>query len=311
MADLGVKPRRHKGPQSQQSCTESQRRPGTFYESRRSETPAPWLLRPKHANSVLCYLVSSLHSPLRMCKQLLLLVLLTAGATSLPASADAESTVAHTDLSLRMETDTNMPLPGSNIAVTVTIDNDGDFSADDAVVSIPVPTGLSLIGATTIGGSYDESAGEWTTGEVQPFVSKSLRLDMIVDVDGPATISIVADLSSVTSSFGSFDPDSSPGNSDPCEDDYASLVLQPAGVPFLDAGSGAPDAGACPGPVSPVDGGPGGSAADAGDLDAGTQVPDDSGSGCGCAVAGSTASSWQLLLLGLFLLLGRPKRRQC
>jgi MYXO-CTERM domain-containing protein/uncharacterized repeat protein (TIGR01451 family) len=239
-----------------------------------------------------------------MSKQLLLLVLLSAGIAVLPARADAESTVANTDLSLRMQTATTMPLPGSNIAVTVTIDNDGDFAADDAIVSIPVPTGLSLIGATALGGSYNESAGEWTTGEVQPFVGKSLVLDMIVDVDAPSSISIVADLRSVTTSFGSSDPDSSPGNSDPCEDDYATLELRPAGVP----GSGAPDAGACRGPGSAVDGGPGGSAADAGDLDAGTGVPDDSGSGC--AVAGSPASSWQLLLLGLFLLLRRRKHRQ-
>jgi uncharacterized repeat protein (TIGR01451 family)/MYXO-CTERM domain-containing protein len=243
-----------------------------------------------------------------MLKQAQLLALLAAGALALPATAEAESTVAYTDLSLRMETATEMPLPGSNIAVTVTIDNDGDFAADDAVVSIPIPTGLTFIGATTVGGSYDDLAGEWTTGEVQPFVAKSLRLDFIVDVDGPPTISIVADLASFTSSFGSFDRDSTPGNADPCEDDYASVVLQVAGVPFLDAGSGTPDAGTCSGPGLPVDGGPTGSAADAGDLDPGPDSPGDSG--CGCGVANSPASSWSLLLLGLCVLFRRQKSLQ-
>ena len=238
-----------------------------------------------------------------MTKRILILAALGAGLGTLPAPVHGESTVAYTDLSLDFDTATPTPLPGSNLLVELTVFNDGDFNAEEAVVSVSVPDGLTLISANPIGGSFDEQSGEWTTGEVATFAGKVLQLNFVVDVDGPPSIAIVADLLSFNSSFGSFDPDSTPGNADPCEDDYALLLLSVAGVP--DAGMGAPDAGSCGGgPFVPADAGPGQAGGDAGDLDGGLGEGGNSGGG-GCSVADGGAGNWPLLLLGLCILLWR------
>ncbi len=246
-------------------------------------------------------LAHRLHSPKAMHVQRLApLALLALALVSRPGAAHAESAVAYTDIALHLTSPASTVDSESIVQVTLTLANEGTFGTGSASVSVPLPEGLSFVGAVTETGSYDSQTAMWTSSTISSYESFTLVLDYMVNSEGPSEITVTAELIAFDSEYGSYDPDSVPDNGDECEDDYDSLTLQVAGRPLLDAGVPATD---CEpeGPGQPID--PTIDAGVQGGLDAGSDLG--SGDG-GCSTSGSGGSS-VLALLALALLLRRRR----
>jgi uncharacterized repeat protein (TIGR01451 family) len=236
-----------------------------------------------------------------MMKQFGMLLLLATCAVAFPQSLRAESTVAWVDLSLRLETATPTPSPGDLIEVELILRNDGGFSTEEVEVALLIPEGLTMVSQTPRVGSYDADQNLWILGSIDSYSATDLQMTLMVDPDAVAQLSLVAEVQSVTTSFGASDYDSTPGNGDPCEDDYDSLPLEIVGGRVLDAGTGdEPDPCAQPpgpdaGGIGPNPGGPDGG------------MSEESSSSSGCRVADRQAQSWPLLALA-FLFYGYRRR---
>jgi hypothetical protein len=241
------------------------------------------------------------------------LLLIAALATLLPLESRAESAVAYVDLSLDFKSFDPPVWPDQMVEFELMLSNSGDFAAEQAQISMPLPEALSLVSAATEFGNYDPELGLWTT-RVSPYQTTSLLLTVLVDSSPPPVIGIVADLKSYQASFEAFDPDSTPDNANPCEDDYAVLHLRVGNASAtrhsLDAGLA--DAGpSCPDPPNPPRGKDAGADAP-GAGDGGNDIWDPPSSSSGCSVTNTQAANAFLpivvLLMLLMLLMGARKR---
>jgi Domain of unknown function DUF11 len=204
---------------------------------------------------------------------------------AVPARAGAESAAAEVDAELDITADPTELDPGDTSTILVRLGNAGSFGIDSAVVAVQLPPELALVSSRPSSGTYEPSAGEWTTDEVLSIGSAELVLIVRAEGGGGAA-TVVAEVMSVEASFDATDTDSIPGNGEPCEDDYATATLVIAG----DAGAGEPDpidAGTDCGsepdggqtPDNDDDGSPGAPNPDAGVGDEGSDT------GCGCSDA--------------------------
>ncbi|WP_231189422.1 DUF11 domain-containing protein [Haladaptatus sp. DYF46] len=123
------------------------------------------------------------------------------------------------DLSLTKTINESVPDVGDNIAFNVTVTNNGPNATSNVSVSDELPDGVSFVSADATQGSYDDANGVWTVGEL--------------DVDDEETLTLVATVESaenvtndaqVTSS-SLYDPDSTPNNDQPNEDDQDRVML--------------------------------------------------------------------------------------
>jgi large repetitive protein len=126
------------------------------------------------------------------------------------------------DLSLRMTANNQVPTIGQNVTFTITVDNAGPASATNVVVSNLLPPELTFVSATPTQGTYSPSFGQWTVGTIASGSSASMQV--VATVNQSTQITNVAEIFSVDQT----DPDSTPGNNLPGEDDWASVVLTPA-----------------------------------------------------------------------------------
>ena len=90
--------------------------------------------------------------------------------------------------------------------------------ATDVAVSDPLPADVSFVSATASQGGYDAGTGAWNVGALASGASAQLDIAVLVDVEG--TITNTAQVSAA----GQPDPDSTPNNNDPNEDDQASVT---------------------------------------------------------------------------------------
>ena len=133
------------------------------------------------------------------------------------------------DLSLTKEVNISNPDYGDHVTFTVEVANDGPSTATTVEVTDLLPTGLTFVSALASQGSYDEGTGTWTVGTVAK--DGTATIDIVAEVKGTGTISNSAEVSSSDQD----DPDSTPGNGDPTEDDQASVVVTvPAINPAMD-----------------------------------------------------------------------------
>ncbi len=204
--------------------------------------------------------------------------------------ARAESTVASLDLYVGLQGSATTASSGDTLTLTVLLGNDGDFGAEDAVVRVSLPPGLTLLEASPGEGTFAADSGEWTLTDLYSFESATLALT--VQVSGSEPVQVVAELISFAGSFTSYDVDSTPGNGAVCEDDYATFELY-----VLGSDAGAPEPPDC----SPPDAGVGhppypcdGGWHDNGDAGIGA---DDSGGGCSAGGSPGLGAAFALLAL--------------
>jgi large repetitive protein len=125
------------------------------------------------------------------------------------------------DLSLVKTIDNPTPNVGQNVTFTVNLNNTGPGTATGVAVADQLPQGLTFVSAAPSQGSYDRASGVWTVGTVSAGSSASLQLAATVNTT--AAVTNTAQVSRADQP----DPDSTPNNNNPNEDDQSSITLTP------------------------------------------------------------------------------------
>ncbi len=146
-------------------------------------------------------------------------VIETRGPT--PFTADF-SNVNIADLSLNMTVDNNSPTVGQDVTFTITVNNAGPATATNVVVLNVLPPALTLVDMRPSQGTYQPGTGQWTVGTIGN--GGSATLEIVATVNTGTQITNVAEVFSVDQT----DPNSTPGNNVPGEDDWVSVILTPA-----------------------------------------------------------------------------------
>ncbi|MDX9733828.1 MAG: hypothetical protein RBU36_06860, partial [Thermoanaerobaculia bacterium] len=151
----------------------------------------------------------------------------TNAGTSPAFASDSLTVSAQADLSLLKMVSDATPLVGTTVVFTITVANAGPAPADSVTVTDQLPAGYTFIGAIPSQGSYNAGSGIWNVGTVGVGATPTLDVQASVNLTGPYGTN-VAEIA--TSSLP--DPDSTPGNGNAAEDDYASAPATP--VPAAD-----------------------------------------------------------------------------
>lgn len=125
------------------------------------------------------------------------------------------------DLALTKVVDDANPNVGDIVRYTLALDNIGPSNATMVEVTDQVPAGLTVTGVESSHGVYDPGSGVWNVGLVEVGVQPTL--EVMVRVDTPEAVLNVAEISSVHQP----DVDSTPGNAEVAEDDYAEVLMTP------------------------------------------------------------------------------------
>ncbi|WP_316015721.1 hypothetical protein [Roseobacter sp. HKCCA0434] len=103
--------------------------------------------------------------------------------------------------------------------ITMSIANAGLGVATGVTLALDLPDGAVVLSATGLQGSFDPATGLWTLGNIRDGLSRNFTL--VVDgTDVTESTPITLEVVSVREE----DPDSTPGNGDPAEDDFASVA---------------------------------------------------------------------------------------
>ena len=122
------------------------------------------------------------------------------------------------DLEVAVAVDNGVPRPADAVTVTVTLTNRGPLAASGLTVAAPVPPGM-LYTSDDGQGSYVPTNGVWSPGGLAPAASATLH------ITATATTLGVAPFTAELLTSDQPDPDSTPGNHDPAEDDQATVNL--------------------------------------------------------------------------------------
>jgi large repetitive protein len=110
---------------------------------------------------------------------------------------------------------------GEQVTFTVTVTNDGPDQATGVEVLDLLPAGLTFVGSTQTQGTYNSGTGVWDVGTLASGASATLTLTATLSATSPVTNT------AEVSASDQFDPDSTPGNNVPGEDDQASVTVSP------------------------------------------------------------------------------------
>jgi uncharacterized repeat protein (TIGR01451 family) len=138
----------------------------------------------------------------------------------------ATAPTAVADLSLTKSVDNATPNVGANVIFTLTVSNAGPSAASGVEVTDLLPTGYTYV-SDDGGGAYVSGTGVWTVGALANGASDTLNITATVNVAG-----VYLNASEVTAANES-DPDSTPANGNPAEDDYAEQATAPIASPVL------------------------------------------------------------------------------
>jgi uncharacterized repeat protein (TIGR01451 family) len=105
---------------------------------------------------------------------------------------------------------------GSNVVFTIYVTNKGPFATTGVSVQDLLPAGVTYVSHSG-GGTFDRASGIWTIGDLGVGMAATLEITVRVDREGKIT-----NLAQVWSSSLP-DPDSTPANSVPSEDDQAQV----------------------------------------------------------------------------------------
>ncbi len=106
-----------------------------------------------------------------------------------PVSANDTSIVSttpivQTDLVITQNVDNLTPRVGQVIAFTLVAANNGPSEATGVSVQESLPSGYSLVSASTTAGSYERTTGAWKVGNLRAGQSEVLRLTAVVNATG-------------------------------------------------------------------------------------------------------------------------------
>ncbi|NJN75624.1 MAG: DUF11 domain-containing protein, partial [Synechococcaceae cyanobacterium RL_1_2] len=130
------------------------------------------------------------------------------------------------DLSLTKTVDNASPALGQNIVYTVVVTNSGPNDATNVAVTDQLPAGLTYVSDDSAG-AYNSGTGVWTIGTIANGNNATLNITATVTVSGN-----IDNIAQVTNS-DQFDPDSTPNNNVPGEDDQDNQLLATANPDLL------------------------------------------------------------------------------
>ncbi|WP_420321297.1 gliding motility-associated C-terminal domain-containing protein [Flagellimonas sp.] len=137
----------------------------------------------------------------------------SAGTTPIPSA----------DLSLDKTVDNEFPDVGSNVTFTITVTNDGPSDATNVVVSDALPSGYTYLSDDS-GGTYSSPSGLWNVGTIAG--GGNAILNITAQVNSSGDYNNVAEVIAAIQ----LDPDSTPGNNNPFEDDQDEQTITPRSV---------------------------------------------------------------------------------
>ena len=129
------------------------------------------------------------------------------------------------DLELTQTVNNLNPNLGDSITFTLTLTNKGPGIASGIKVTDLLPPELTFINSYAAQGTYDSNTGIWDVGNIRDNGSRTLTI--VAQVNAPGSITSTAEITDVNEA----DPDSTPGNHNPKEDDQASVTIIPNEAP--------------------------------------------------------------------------------
>ena len=127
------------------------------------------------------------------------------------------------DISVTKSASTTNPNVGTNVTFTVNVSNAGPTNATGVAVADALPTGFTLVGTpTTTAGTY--AGGVWTVGALANGATQTLTITASVNASGDYTN--IAQLRNSNQA----DPNSTPNNNNPSENDQSAAPLTPTPV---------------------------------------------------------------------------------
>ncbi|MDD5645874.1 MAG: choice-of-anchor K domain-containing protein, partial [Candidatus Bipolaricaulis sp.] len=148
------------------------------------------------------------------------------------------------DLELTKGVDDPTPSLGDEVTFTISLSNLGPADATGVTVDDLLPSGVEFVSSLASQGTYSDATGVWQVGTVYVGATETLRLTVTVleagEYENTAEVS-ASDL---------YDPDSTPNNHVPGEDDQDSVTLTPIVIPSIDIekATNGEDADDAPGP---------------------------------------------------------------
>jgi uncharacterized repeat protein (TIGR01451 family) len=136
--------------------------------------------------------------------------------------------VVAADLELTQTVDNRNPKTGDEINFTLTLTNKGANTANNIKVKDLLPSQLDFVSALPEQGTYANQTGIWDVGSIDNNLTRTLKIT--AKLNKLAAITNTAEIIAVTET----DPDSTPNNNNPNEDDQASISLNTAlAIPSL------------------------------------------------------------------------------
>ena len=143
--------------------------------------------------------------------------------------AEAEVTpIPQIDLSLTKAVDNTTPNIGEEVIFTINVTNDGPSEATNVEVKDLLPAGLEYVSDNS-GGTYDETTGIWTVGNISVSGTSTLEITakvLLYDDTQPIPLDNYLNVAEVFSADEE-DTDSTPNNNIPLEDDQAEVQITP------------------------------------------------------------------------------------
>ncbi|MBU7015673.1 MAG: DUF11 domain-containing protein [Theionarchaea archaeon] len=133
------------------------------------------------------------------------------------------------DLRLEKTVSDSTPNLGDTITFTITVYNDGPDTATNVTVEDILPAGLTHVSDTPSQGTYDNVTGIWTVGPIASGAFATLQIT--VQVTGTGVITNIAQVNA----SDCYDPDSTPDNDNPEEDDQESSTITVSQIPLVPA----------------------------------------------------------------------------
>lgn len=125
------------------------------------------------------------------------------------------------DLSVVKTVDNAGPHVGESVTFTITVHNAGPDPATHVSLDDALPAGLTYQSYTSGRGVYDSGTGEWRLGSLAVDESVTLTVTARVDTGGEKTNTVQV------AAAAQYDPDSTPGNNVPTEDDQDDAIVEP------------------------------------------------------------------------------------
>lgn len=139
------------------------------------------------------------------------------------ATATVTPNAQSADLSLTKTVNNTVPLVGSPVTFEVIVTNNGPQNTAGVEVTDLLPSGYTFSNYSTTKGTYNATTGQWVVGSLLNGDSQVLRITAIVNPTGN-----YVNIAEVTAS-NLPDPNSTPGNGDPTENDYGTATTSPLG----------------------------------------------------------------------------------